>query len=80
MRLGTTPEALLVTALVRSYPSVQEGMAAVGDEVLVSEWTIYRWLRGLHAPRARQAKKLRALAQLRQVEMEPPDASVAAVG
>lgn len=60
--LGSSEAATLVATVLRRSPTLEEGMKAIADETLVSEWTVYRWLRGKHVPRARQLARLRSLA------------------
>lgn len=60
--LGSSEAATLVATVLRRSPTLEAGMKAIADETLVSEWTVYRWLRGKHTPRARQLARLRALA------------------
>ena len=35
------------------------GIDRLADRCLVSGWTVYRWLRGTHAPRSRQLAVIR---------------------
>jgi hypothetical protein len=67
VKLGVNAEARLTAELVRTYDTVQDGLAALGDACFASEWTVYRWLRGTCTPRDRVITRLTALAKTRGV-------------
>jgi len=78
IRLGTNEEARLTAALIRSYDDVQAGLRALGDECAASEWTVYRWLRGVCSPRGRVITRLQTLAEQRGVTWDEVPEVIAA--
>ena len=59
IKQGDGEAATLVATVLRRSPTLVAGLNQLADECLVSEWTVYRWLRGKHEPRTRQLARLR---------------------
>ena len=80
LRVGTSPTSQLVLRLLIAIEpdNASVGIQSLADSCLVSGWTVYRWLRGTHAPRTRQLAVLATKAKEFNVEEATPSEEDAA--
>ena len=70
LRVGDSHASRLVLDLLKAIDPTDAsvGIQSLADSCLVSGWTVYRWLRGTHAPRSRQLAVLTAESKRRGLQ------------
>lgn len=75
VKIGTTSSARQVAEIIRGLDPEDRAVVGALDEIaracIVNPWTVYRWLLGLHVPRARQQKDLDDLAARLRADARP---------